>query len=158
MSLAWLYQPSRILFASALKTILNVTLDFVKARLLYEEMKFNTIIKKICDENEVDLKATTKVCYDCCSVQHFQAQCPKCRGSNTIGRGYFRDRDQNYAGQSYTLDRNPNLKHHLICTSKLIVKGYKIIVEKDNTTINSKECSLNYAHKSGIFAEEWPLS
>lgn len=44
----------------------------------------------------------------------------------------------------------PNLEHNLISASKLTLKGYKIIVEKDGATINAKNSSINCDHKSGF--------
>ena len=82
---------------TALETLPDIKIDFVKARLLDEEMK----IKTKCNNNnvksdsmEVSFKAasTGSGCYNCGDKRHFIAHCPKknSRGRGRGPRGYSR--------------------------------------------------------------------
>lgn len=92
---------------TALETVSDVKIDFVKARLLDEEIKLNSRNENGGQENEVSFKATTsKGCFICGDRNHFKSQCPKRNmGSNNMRgnyrgnyRGRFRGRVQNSRG------------------------------------------------------------
>lgn len=79
---------------TALETVSDVKVDFVKARLLDEEMKVRTREENENKEFEIGLNTAVqpKKCYVCGSPQHFQSNCPKrndfIRGRNNTYRGF----------------------------------------------------------------------
>lgn len=75
---------------TALETVENVKLDFVKHRLLDEELKLNTQFNNI----ESSFKASSG-CYQCGSQQHWFAACPK----RERGRGGYNRRSR--GGRNY---------------------------------------------------------
>lgn len=86
---------------TAIETITNVKMDFVKSRLLDEELKLNS--KEETIENEMVFKASTsKGCFTCGSMLHIKAYCPKrntqaFRGAQRGGfRQKFRGNNKNY--------------------------------------------------------------
>ncbi|KAK9709993.1 Zinc knuckle [Popillia japonica] len=81
---------------TALETIPAVKIDFVKSRLLDEEIKAKSKQEgkneEKLEDNEVSFHVSasnnTKRCYICGSPNHFQARCPQ--GQEGRGRGTFR--------------------------------------------------------------------
>ncbi|BES99088.1 Hypothetical protein2 [Nesidiocoris tenuis] len=91
---------------TALETVSDVKLDFVKSRLLDEELKIASKQPYNGDKEEVVFKASNSGCYLCGNKSHYKAQCPRnnSRGSRgrrgqTTRRRYFR-RSSEQAHQS----------------------------------------------------------
>lgn len=117
---------------TALETISDVKMDFVKARLLDEEMKFTTKGESKLDRNhEVSFKVSNKTCYSCGSLEHFRAQCPKANAKNynQYNRGsyrqHFRGRGNHYRGnqkhnqQANTVEEPIMLYAANVCTEDI---------------------------------------
>lgn len=76
---------------TALETVPEVKMDFVRARLLDEELKLKTASQGCGSRDEVSFKAHSG-CFICGDKRHYKAQCPRNRFSreNKHLRGNFR--------------------------------------------------------------------
>ena len=76
---------------TALETVSDVKMDFVRSRLLDEEIKQSSK-QDVLEKDEVMFQASTKGCFICGDKYHFKADCPNRRNqkNQTNFRGSFR--------------------------------------------------------------------
>lgn len=138
---------------TALETVTEVKMDFVKARLLDEELKLKSRgnTEEVSNSN-FSLKASTG-CYICGDRSHFKAQCPKRynQGRNYHNRGRPSGRGQFYSGYRGKAQANAAKENHVLiaanfCNQKDLADRNVFVLDSGASNHFVKEELESYMH------------